>query len=389
MGNSTSLEEESRGHKKASSSVSKEESRHRHNRWEGENIPQGVSNFEDHVTKSTKSDPVTTPVVATGTVVNQSVARNTSSSSIHHDEYSNNSPEPANRGVATPTRPPFMRKKSAIVLETEHEMDDELDQLRGMKLVSDELGPSLSRVNSGEEIELGESELEETKFDTVISWTQGGTKIYVTGSFFSWRKMVKLSKQDNGEFSTVLKLPRGTHRLRFVVDGDLRCSDYLPTATDSMGNLVNYIEIGDSDTTSPSPSPPSQRPKLTHRHSSFEEAISSDGVKYEKFRDEDALVPEPKLDYGREIPDVFTIPEVMDKFVSSDFVTPPYLPPHLEGVILNSNSTEKDNNSVLPIPNHVVLNHLATTSIKHNVLAVASISRYSRKYVTQVLYVPL
>lgn len=73
------------------------------------------------------------------------------------------------------------------------------------------------------------------------------------------------------------------------------------------------------------------------------------------------------------------------------WLSAPQLPPHLENVILNSfNSQDRDNNSgALPIPNHVVLNHLATTSVKHNTLAVASVIRYKRKYVTQVLYAPL
>jgi hypothetical protein len=137
-----------------------------------------------------------------------------------------------------------------------------------------------------------------------------------------------------------------------------------------MGNLVNYIEVG----------------LLTEDDGDIQD---DQGTRYERFTDADARMHEPELVYGSEIPPVFTDPEVMDRFVSSDFVTPPHLPPHLESVILNSDAKEKDNNSVLPIPNHVVLNHLATTSIKHNVLAVASVSRYSRKYVTQILYAPL
>ena len=70
---------------------------------------------------------------------------------------------------------------------------------------------------------------------------------------------------------------------------------------------------------------------------------------------------------------------------------PPQLPPHLETVVLNKYSTNDKDNEIgaLPIPNHVVLNHLATTSIKQNTLAVASIVRYKRKYVTQILYAPL
>lgn len=224
--------------------------------------------------------------------------------------------------------------------------------------------------------------------------------------------------------------------MRFVVDNELRCSDFLPSATDSMGNLVNYIEVpsepetyysqerkkstsaqrrgssvpneegglGENDSMVPLQKFPSQGyptdnlppgARLT-RATTSEKVESYDmtnddellnGGGYERFQEE--MPSEPVLKFTNEIPRVFTDPEEMEQFVASDFVTPPQLPPHLESVILNSNSNEKDNNSVLPIPNHVVLNHLATTSIKHNVLAVASISRYSRKYVTQILYAPL
>lgn len=140
----------------------------------------------------------------------------------------------------------------------------------------------------------------------------------------------------------------------------------LPTATDSMGNLVNYIEVF-----------PDDLPQL-ERENQMEE---------DKYDEEDSQVA--PLEYTSEIPEIFTNPEVTDRYISEEYPAPPFLPPHLETVILNTNWTEKDDSSVLPIPNHVVLNHLATTSIKHNVLAVASVSRYSRKYVTQVLYAPL
>lgn len=45
--------------------------------------------------------------------------------------------------------------------------------------------------------------------------------------------------------------------------------------------------------------------------------------------------------------------------------------------------------NILNIPNHVILNHLITTSIKNNVLAVACINRYGGKFVTQVMYCPI
>lgn len=331
-----------------------------------------------------------------------------------------------------PERPAPLRRKSTLLLQGEHEPevdeDMEFHKLNLQPGAQQNATKPLSRAGSGDEIQLGEdNSYAETKFETLISWQQGGEKVYVTGSFTGWRRMIKLSKKDDGSFSVVLKLPAGTHRMRFVVDNELRCSDYLPSATDSMGNLVNYIEVGlDSDNDM------SMEP--LHRTSSNyeeqqramsvsevqrdqtwaaeelqkqqfesaqaeghpandssmindedEEALNGGG--YVRFHEEPPV--EPVYKFTSEIPPVFTDPEIMEQFVASDFVTPPQLPPHLESVILNSNSNEKDNNSILPIPNHVVLNHLATTSIKHNVLAVASISRYSRKYVTQILYAPL
>ncbi|KAL6938418.1 hypothetical protein ACO0OL_000958 [Hanseniaspora opuntiae] len=125
-----------------------------------------------------------------------------------------------------------------------------------------------------------------------------------------------------------------------------------------------------------------------------------------------------KLEYTHEIPAVFTDPQVMEQYyVTLDqqrnnqqymaWLTPPQLPPHLEKVILNTHTKhnhenhleshedvmkekEKENTTgALPIPNHVVLNHLITSSIKHNTLCVASTVRYKKKYVTQVLYAPL
>lgn len=40
------------------------------------------------------------------------------------------------------------------------------------------------------------------------------------------------------------------------------------------------------------------------------------------------------------------------------------------------------------VPTHVILNHLMTTSIKHDVLSVACITRYSGKFITQVMHSP-
>ncbi|AET37457.1 Sip2p Ecym_1210 [Eremothecium cymbalariae DBVPG len=271
-----------------------------------------------------------------------------------------------------------------------------------------------------------------------ITWQQGGTKVYVTGSFTGWRKMIGLVAAPNnpGLFHIKLQLPPGTHRFRFIVDNELRFSDFLPTATDQMGNFVNYMEIVAS--------PPSQeqQPASDLQYVSDEGPISkhveniregrSDaasaavdeergmssrsklalqieddpddmGDGYTRFREESKEIP--VYEFTQDIPAVFTDPSVMGQYYLTldqqknnqqnlAWLTPPQLPPHLEHVILNhynksADGASENTSGALPIPNHVVLNHLATSSIKHNTLCVASIVRYKSKYATQILYAPL
>ena len=50
---------------------------------------------------------------------------------------------------------------------------------------------------------------------------------------------------------------------------------------------------------------------------------------------------------------------------------------------------EDSDPSVLPVPDHVMLNHLYALSIRDGVMVLASTSRYKQKYVTSVLYTPV
>ncbi|EJS44045.1 gal83p [Saccharomyces arboricola H-6] len=255
-------------------------------------------------------------------------------------------------------------------------------------------------------------------FPVDITWQQGGNKVYVTGSFTGWRKMIGLVPVPGqpGLMHVKLQLPPGTHRFRFIVDNELRFSDYLPTATDQMGNFVNYMEITappdwskepqqktlDNNTNHPDDSQPAKRPMSARSRIALEIEKEPDdmGDGYTRFHGE--TLSKPNLEYTQDIPAVFTDPNVMEQYYltldqqqnnhqNMAWLTPPQLPPHLENVILNSYSNAQTDNTsgALPIPNHVILNHLATSSIKHNTLCVASIVRYRQKYVTQILYTPL
>lgn len=89
---------------------------------------------------------------------------------------------------------------------------------------------------------------------------------------------------------------------------------------------------------------------------------------------------------------------------------PPILPPHLLQVILNKDTPLSVSlihlqfcnihfilpllylqcePTLLPEPNHVMLNHLYALSIKDGVMVLSATHRYRKKYVTTLLYKPI
>ena len=65
--------------------------------------------------------------------------------------------------------------------------------------------------------------------------------------------------------------------------------------------------------------------------------------------------------------------------MTNNLPTPPTLPGFLGKSILNGTTPMKDDSSVLIHPNHTVLNHLATSSIKEGILATSATTRYKQK----------
>lgn len=192
-----------------------------------------------------------------------------------------------------------------------------------------------------------------------------------------WRS----SEGKPGHFATTVYILPGTHHLRFLADGIMQTSSDLPTTVDFGNNLVNYIEVN-----------PDALLKAKQRSSGVSQADTdidasqTDSQAKEPAKPKGKPVPAPNA-YASQVPQYlidFDQPEDSSAYRNAvgaieKLPTPPSLPGFLGKPILNAATLMKDDNSVLNMPNHTVLNHLATSSIKNNVLAVSATTRYHNK----------
>jgi hypothetical protein len=169
-------------------------------------------------------------------------------------------------------------------------------------------------------------------------------------------------------------------------------SSNLPTTVDFGNNLVNYIEVSADDLPKESQAQgqvqlsESNNNKEQENNKSREEAKPAEKEADTKQPQRTKPVP-PQANYTSTIPQyLLDLDKAEDsaayQYAASAIVklpTPPSLPGFLGKPILNAATPMKDDNSVLNMPNHTVLNHLATSSIKGNVLAVSATTRYKRK----------
>ena len=268
---------------------------------------------------------------------------------------------------------------------------------------------------------------------TLVTWNGRGNKIYVTGTFVNWERKFRLHRdKDKGGFSTSLGLKPGTHHIKFLVDNDMITSDDLPTTVDYTNMLVNYIEVisplpsAASTTQAPAPAEPMPIPgaataaptarpldirPATHAPETAADlpstlrdtvakppastptpATPTPGVGVPMSVSQPTpSKPKPKLPrprYTSDIPPFLVHLDLLNpddeqyqraKRIEPHLPPPPSLPMFLGKSILNGTTPHKDDASVLIMPNHTVLNHLATSSIKHGVLATSGTTRYKRK----------
>lgn len=158
----------------------------------------------------------------------------------------------------------------------------------------------------------------------------------------------------------------------------------LPTTVDFGNNLVNYIEVSPDDAQQQKQAAASQKTDTAEveNRASRSASQSAEPPKVPKYRP--ILPPEA---YRCEIPEYLQdfdqaedSPAYQNAVAAIEkLVTPPSLPGFLGKPILNAAVLMKDDNSVLNMPNHTVLNHLATSSIKNGILAVSATTRYRNK----------
>ncbi|KAJ3196286.1 hypothetical protein HK101_009394 [Irineochytrium annulatum] len=196
----------------------------------------------------------------------------------------------------------------------------------------------------------------------MVSWTGGGRTVYITGSFNNWKQKIRLTKSKS-DFSTVIDMPASqTHRFKFIVDDEWKCSEDLPMAQDPDGNLVNYLEVMDE-----------RGEKIGDGLDSLSRDMQETSLEVD--------IPEsPTATYTSKIPgylnwhlqppptfsaSLANLPKPEPPPLPNDY--PPLLPPHMEKVLLNTaataaasqaNTGARDDNNELPMPSSVTLNHL-------------------------------
>lgn len=222
--------------------------------------------------------------------------------------------------------------------------------------------------------------------------------------------------------STILQLPPGTHHLKFLVNNDMQVSPQLPTTVDFTNILVNYIEVvPPSSTGSAIPAPTTKPMEIRNKQAAgasspirtsspahratgstaSPSSVAARGSPKPTKTPPVTIKKGPPKHYTSQIPpyllDLDTWPPPTESPDSSADESsaaskyhranaaanvqpePPSLPLFLSKSILNSSTPMKDDSSVLVLPNHTVLNHLSTTSIRAGVLASSCTCRYKQR----------
>lgn len=209
---------------------------------------------------------------------------------------------------------------------------------------------TVSEDSAGQSEDDGREEARKSALPTVFRWEGGGKNVFLSGTFSEWKALPMV--KSHGDFVTIINLPEGDHQYKFCVDGEWKHDPKLKNIENEVGTKNNLVSVRQSD---------------------FEvfQALAKDS--------EDTGKDETR-EYSQDIP----VSKPWGKESG-----PPVLPPHLLQVILNKDTPLSCEPTLLPEPNHVMLNHLYALSIKDGVMVLSATHRYRKKYVTTLLYKPI
>ncbi|CAI7797856.1 unnamed protein product, partial [Closterium sp. NIES-54] len=78
-----------------------------------------------------------------------------------------------------------------------------------------------------------------------IAWNHGGREVLLVGELSGgWKNPVAATPVGGSKFVLALRLPLGSYRYKFIVDGHWRHAADLPTEVDEWGNTNNVLHVG-------------------------------------------------------------------------------------------------------------------------------------------------
>lgn len=244
----------------------------------------------------------------------------------------------------------FDKKPNKLVFQSSHE-EEEPYFAKGQESSDSEFGAPRQRsatVSEGSKVSPAYGK--EKVLPTVFKWEGGGKNVLISGTFSNWKALPMV--KSHGDFVTIIDLPEGEHQYKFCVDGEWKHDPCARIVDNGMGSKNNLVNVKNTDF------------EVFQALAMDSESVSSNQHK----------------EYSQEIP----ANRPWEKPTG-----PPILPPHLLQVILNKDTPLSCEPTLLPEPNHVMLNHLYALSIKDGVMVLSATHRYRKKYVTTLLYKPI
>eukprot|EP00095_Tigriopus_kingsejongensis_P004761 maker-scaffold510_size151595-snap-gene-0.36 protein:Tk04761 transcript:maker-scaffold510_size151595-snap-gene-0.36-mRNA-1 annotation:"5 -amp-activated protein kinase subunit beta-1" len=209
-----------------------------------------------------------------------------------------------------------------------------------------------------EEIRKGNVGSGTKRLPTIFKFHGQAKEVFLCGTFNNWKRLPMSRSTKN--FVAIVDLQEGNHEYKFWADGQWANDPAVETVQHEEGEINNVIRV--------------QKGDFNAYDALDMDSKSVDQMSKKKKR------YQASEEFGQEAP---------TQQLFEHRSGPPILPPHLLQVILNKDTPLSCEPTLLPEPNHVMLNHLYALSIKDGVMVLSSTQRFKKKYVTTLLYKPM